>query len=183
MKNLKIETRESKAGNDYKLITGEGTYYLSALKRAKGNNQTETIDVPGETVEFTKHLLYNRVLKGFICKMDSFPEVEAGLNALTLPDNWKAMVKKILPKANIFKSEEKKQTAKKQSKAAPKVNDTVNILASKLSKYDSWDNVPKDSISKLQTACEESGVKIAQVRKVFESNLPDQSEDIKALEL
>ncbi len=163
MKNLTIETRQSKAGNDYKFISGEGTYYLSALKKARNQEQTELIDVPIELAEFTKHLLYNRVLQGFVIKVDSWDIVSQGLDALTIPDNWKDMVKKILPKANIFKSDPPKSKVK-----ATKVdNNIVSTLVAKLDKYDTWGEIPANSIKKINEVCEAEGIKIAQVRKAF----------------
>ena len=181
MKNLKVETRTGKNGNDYKFISGDGTYYLSALKRAKANNQTEVLDVPGEAAEFTKHLLYNRILKGFICKLDSWDVVDQGLKGLIIPDNYLDQVKKVLPKAAIFKG--KTEPAKSSTVQTKKEdNSIINVLVSKLQKYDRWDNIPTESIPKLKDACDKAGVKIAQVRKAYEATKP-QTESIQDLEL
>ena len=180
MKNLKIETRQSKAGNDYKFISGESTYYLSALKKARQKDQTELLDIPAESLEFTKHILYNRILKGFVCKSESWNVVEQGLKALTLPDNWKEQVKKILPKAQIFKTD---KPAKSSAKVSKKDNNIIDTLTDKLSKYATWADVPKESISKINTVCESEGLKIAQVRRAFEATREPQTESVESLEL
>ena len=166
MKNLKIETRQSKAGNDYQFISGESTYYLSALKKARAKDQTELLGIPAESLDFTKHLLYNRILKGFVCKTDSWNIVKDALDAMTLPDNWKDQVKKILPKAKLFVSD---KPANSKAKPTKKDNSVIDTLVSKLEKYSSWDEIPSESIPKLNKACEENSIKIAQVRKAFES--------------
>ena len=167
MEKLTIETRTGKeSGNDYKFISGDATYYLSALKRAMGNNQTETMEVPGELAEFTKHLLYNRVLKGFICSLEKWNVVEEGLNALTIPENYLDQVKKILPKAAIFGPA---NSSTKKPKATNKDTSIIDMLVEKLQKYDNWSIVPKESITKINAACEEHGVKIAQIRKAYEA--------------
>ena len=166
MKNLKIETRQSKAGNDYQFISGESTYYLSALKKARAKDQTELLGIPAESLDFTKHLLYNRILKGFVCKTDSWNIVKDALDAMTLPADWKDQVKKILPKAKLFVSDRPANSSKKVSK---KDNSIIETLVAKLDKYSSWDEIPPESIPKLNKACEENGIKIAQVRKAFES--------------
>ena len=165
MKNLKIETRQSKAGNDYQFIYGESTYYLSALKKARTKDQTELLGIPAESLDFTKHLLYNRILKGFVCKTDSWNVVKDALETMSLPDDWKDQVKKILPKAVIFNN----KPAKSKVKPTKQDNSVIETLVSKLEKYPRWDEVPKESISKINTVCESEGVKIAQIRKAFES--------------
>ena len=166
MKNLKIETRQSKAGNNYQFISGEGTYYLSALKKARTKGQSEAMNTTADETEFVKHLLYNRVLGGFVCKSDSWNIVESALNALTLPANWKDLVKNIMPKANLFRDE---KPAKSSAKVSKKDNSIIDTLVAKLEKYSSWDEIPPESIPKLNKACEENSIKIAQVRKAFES--------------
>lgn len=162
MKNLKVETRQSKAGNDYQFISGESTYYLSALKKARQKGQTELMNIPAESAEFTKHILYNRILKGFVCKSESWNIVEQALEVLTLPDNWKEQVKNILPKAKLF--DKPASSSKKPSKGQ---TDVIGTLVAKLEKYDTWDQIPADSIKKINEVCEANDVKIAQVRKAF----------------
>ena len=179
MENVKIETRQSKAGNDYQFVSGEGSYYLSALKKSP-----ETIDIPASSVDWAKYLLYNRVLKGFVCKTDNWNIVKAGLDALLLPKDWKEEVRKVLPKANIFKSNKPANSSTKQAKKVTKKSNSslINTLVEKLANYATWDMIPKESISKIQTVCETNDVKITEVCKQFNAS-KQPTESLSDLEL